>query len=189
MDKIIDFMMEYGGDSIQYRIRRDILNAPLQTEEMRKLHERILCKPKVKKILDAQHEDGWIGNTLHGSPPDGFDSSVWKLLNFGVDKAHTVFKKAIHALLHPKQNEPYKRTIPGGPALDSDGRGGDQSVVANILASLGCEHHENVTQELTRSLDHFRGALHYTSVDDFSVHEKRAPGYIFQKQNPFCGAI
>ena len=46
MEKFIDFLMEYGGDSIQYRIRRDILNAPLQTEEMRKLHERILCNRK-----------------------------------------------------------------------------------------------------------------------------------------------
>jgi hypothetical protein len=188
MDKIIDFLMEYGGDSIQYRIRRDILNAPLQTEEMRKLHERILCKPKVKKILDAQHEDGWIGNTLHGTPPDGFDSSVWKLLNFGVDKTHTVFKKAIHALLHPKQNEPYKRTFPGGPALDSDGRGGDQSVVANILANLGCEHHENVTQELTRSLDHFRGALHYTSVDDFSVTTRSGSRRYYKPGALFPGA-
>lgn len=188
MDKIIDFLMEYGGDSIQYRVRRDILSVSSQTEQMVKLHDRIMSKPKVKKILDAQHEDGWIGNTLHGSPPDGFDSNVWKLLNFGVDKHHVIFMKAIHALLHPKEDEAYKRTFPGGPALDADGRGGDKSVVANILASLDYEYVENVTLEVRRSLDHFRGAMNYTSVDDFSVATRSGSRRYYKPKALFPGA-
>jgi hypothetical protein len=188
MDKIIDFLMEYAGDSIQYRIRRDILNVSPQMEEMKKRHDGILCKPKVRKILAAQHEDGWIGNTLHGSPPDGLDSNVWKLLNFGIDKQHVVFEKAIHALLHPKMNEPYKRTFPGGPALDSDGRGGDKSVVANILASLDYESDETVTLEVMRSIDHFRGALNYTSIDDFSVTTRSGSRRYYKPRALFPGA-
>lgn len=188
MHRVLDFLMENAGESIQYRTRREFLNAQPQMGEMKKLQERILYKPKVKKILNAQHQDGWIGNTLHGSPPDGLDSNVWKLLNYGVEKQHIIFKKAIHALLHPKENEPYKRTFPGGPALDLDGRGGDKSVVANILASLDCESDVNVTREVMRSLDHFRGALSYTSIDDFSVMTRTGSKRYYKERALFPGA-
>ena len=40
------------------------------------LQNEILSRPKVRKILAAQHDDGWIGNELHGVHVQGLDSSV-----------------------------------------------------------------------------------------------------------------
>jgi len=166
--KTIDYLLDNGGNSIQYRVRRDILGQDIQTDQMKFLHDRILEKHRLKKIFSAQHEDGWIGDELHGQPAKAIESSVYVLLYHGVEKGHTTFRKVAHALLHPKENEPYKRTFPGGPALDQDGRGGDRSITANILALLGHMDNECVRTELDRSLEHFRGALKHTTVDDFT---------------------
>lgn len=188
MQNVIDFLLDHAGDSIQYRLRRDILNAPPQSDEMGNLRDRILRKPRVMKILNAQQPDGWIGDCLHGSPPSGLDSNVWFLLNFGLDPGHPVFERAVHALLHPMENEPYTRTFPGGPALDADGRGGDQAVLAKILANLGREDEEPVTREIARSLGHFRGALSYTYVDDFSVTTRSGSRRYYKPGALFPGA-
>jgi hypothetical protein len=119
---------------------------------------------------------------LHGVPPNGLDSSIWKLLLHGVEKSNSVFEKAAYALLHPKSNEPYKRTFPGGPALDSDGRGGDRSVAANILASLGRD------SEVESSLQHFSAVLNCTSVDDFSKTTRTGSRRYYKPNALFPGA-
>jgi len=169
LQKIIDYLLQNGGESIQYRTRREILGEPPDTKELKQLQQKILLKPRVRKILAAQQEDGWMGSTLHGSPPDGFDSNVWFLLNFGVERDHPSLQKAVNALLRPSGTAPYKTTFPGGPALDADGRGGDRSVFALTLASLACESNEVVASEVDLSLDHFRVAAAHSSLDDFST--------------------
>ena len=166
MANIVEFLKANGGVSVQYLLRRDILNEDSQTLEMKALHDQILAKSAVKKILRLQHDDGWFGKDIHGV--EGVDTSVWRLLNHGVDQCHGVFQRLPQTLVHPKPNEPYKRTFPGGIALDEDGRGGNNSVVAQTLASLGYEDTPMVQNEVDLSLEHCRRALEHSSIDDFT---------------------
>ena len=170
LNDIISFLNTNAGVSIRYRIRRDIQNENPRNSNMEALHEQILDKRKVRKLLSTQRDDGWFGNEIHGV--DGVDSCVLRLLNHGINKNHAIFKRLIYVLLHSRENEPFKRTFPGGMALDSDGRGGNNSVFANVLASLDHESNKYVREEVKSSLAHFRGALNYTSVDDFSKTTK-----------------
>jgi len=68
MDNLLEFLLEKGGCSIRYRIRREILHEDKTSNDMAALQDKIMNRPKVRKILAAQHDDGWIGKELHGGP-------------------------------------------------------------------------------------------------------------------------
>ena len=61
---ILDFLLENGGSSVKYRTKRDILKDDIHSDEMQFIQKEILCKYQVRKLLDNQHEDSWIGNEL-----------------------------------------------------------------------------------------------------------------------------
>lgn len=136
---ILDFLLEYGGSSVKYRTRRNILNGDIHSDEMLSIQEEILSKYQVRKLLDNQHEDGWIGNGLHGSRGKGIDSSISYLLNREVENDHPAMKKAVEALLSIREDKPYRTTFKGGNALDEGGRGGNEAVKAGVLAELGAD--------------------------------------------------
>lgn len=186
MANLIEFLKSNGGASVQYRLRRDILNEDSQTSEMRALHDQILVKSAVKKIIRLQHDDGWFGKEIHGV--EGVDTSVWRLLNHGVDRNHGTFQSLSQTLLNPKPNEPYKRTFPGGAALDEDGRGGNNSVAAQTLASLGHEDNPIVHNEINLSLEHCRRALEHGSIDDFSKTNRSGSVRFYKPNAYFPGA-
>ena len=71
--RLIDFLLENAGSSIKYRVKKEILHVPVESEEMQKLQAEILNLPRVKKAFAAQKEDGFIGSVIHGGYFDGFD--------------------------------------------------------------------------------------------------------------------
>lgn len=185
---IIDLLLDNAGASITYRTKRDILDISPEVGDMKQLQQQILLKPRVRKILANQHEDGWIGNELHGIPPTGFDSNIWFLLNYGVERDHPALQKAVNALLHPRTDASYKATFAGGHALDEDGRGGHRSVFAVILTNLQQEHNEIVASEVALSLDHFRAAISHTCLDDFSTSTRSGDRRYYKPGARFPGA-
>lgn len=177
MDNILSYLLEHGGCSIRYRVRREIMGEPPTSGELLSLQKQIMEKPKVRKIAASRQADGWIGSELHGAPGKGLDSSVSFLLNYGVETDAPLLKDVVNILLagHHSQIEdlPYRTTFKGGEALDAGGRGGNNTIRAGILAELGEEKNPLVQNELKISLEYLRDSLTYNTIDDFSLVNKK----------------
>lgn len=175
-DNEIDFLLEEACDSIRYLVLRDFLGMPIDSGEMMALEEKMLMQPNVKKILDAQHDDGWLGHELHGN--DGMDHLIGGLLGAGVEKEHPSIQKAIHALTTPQIASQHKNWFRGGEALDSGGRGGNRAVTAQILMQVRYpEDSPLIKEQVMLSLEHMEAVLSYHSIDDFSVKAKEKRFY------------
>ena len=106
MGDLLEFLLENGGSSIKYRVRREILHEDRASSHMVALQNEILSRPKVRKILAAQHDDGWIGNELHGVHVQGLDSSVSYLLSSGVERDSPPMKRVAQACSDETQDKP-----------------------------------------------------------------------------------
>lgn len=177
---IVDFLLENGGSSVRYRVKRDILNEDIHSKEMSCLQAEILKKYQVRKLLDNQHEDGWIGKELHGGRDQGLDSSVSYLLSRGVEKHNPAMLKIVGALLNIEGEKPYRTTFKGGEALDEGGRGGNEAVKAGVLAELGAEDNVIVNNQMQIALQYLQESLSYENIDDFSMVNSKGVRYYTQ---------
>jgi hypothetical protein len=176
-DQIINYLLRYGGASIRYRVKRDILNEPADTPEMTALYEELLSKKRTVKLTKNQYEDGWFGSELHGGHPAGMDISIYLLLSYGIEKNDPMMRKAIGCILDPTSGERHKKWMRGGMALDEDGRGGNDAVIAGLLGMLGSEDNEYVIKQIKLSLDHMAGALKHEQAADFTKTAKNGTLY------------
>lgn len=178
-DNEIDFLLENACYSIQYLVRRDFLNTPVDAPEMEALQEKVLKQTNVQKKLAAQHEDGWLGHGLHGI--DSMDCLLRGILDAGVEKENPAVQKAVHALITPDiaDNSPkHKNSFLGGAALDAGGRGGNKAVAAQILTWVHYpEEHPLIKEQIEISLDHLLAVPVYRSIDDFSIQGKNERWY------------
>lgn len=175
--RLIDYLLENGGSSIQYRVRKEMLKESPNNSEMLKLQGQIWNNNKVKKLMKRRHADGWIGDTLHGAPGDGLDSSITFLLGSGIEKDCQIMNDVASALLSDKEDVEYRTTFKGGEALDEGGRGGNNAVKAGILAELGREDNALVQNEIETSISYLEKSLEYQGIDDFSVINKKGIRY------------
>lgn len=166
--ELINFVLANASPNIQYRVKRDILKEQIDTFEMRELQSQILTLPKVKKAFACQRENGFFGSVLHGVYFDGLDSTVQLLKNNGVELTDPHMVKAKEALTDWKDYEKdhfYK----AGNAMDEHGRGGFRAIWAEQLVELGADESlPQISEQVEIALNAFRGALGYTSPDDFS---------------------
>ena len=168
LKKLLDFTFENSSANIKYRILKEICNEPADTDRMKKLQSDILNLPKVKKAFSIQRDDGFIGNVIHGVYFYGFDSTVSLLKRYGVEVSELRLQKAKEFLVSwtdYEQDSFYK----AGNAMDEHGRGGFRAVLADLLVELEADESlPQVHEEISKALNAFRGALSYSSVDDFS---------------------
>ena len=166
--KHIDFLLEYASPNIVYRVKKEILNESKDSPEMLRFQTQIWNLPKVRKAFACQTKSGFFGSVLHGVYFDGFDSTVDLLKRNGVELTDTRMVKAREALTDWKDYEKdhfYK----AGNAMDEYGRGGFRAIWAEQLVELGAdESFPQITEQIEIALSAFRGALEYTSPDDFS---------------------
>ncbi|MBR6151714.1 MAG: hypothetical protein IKQ25_10565 [Lachnospiraceae bacterium] len=166
--RLIEFLLENAGVSIKYRVKKEILNVSVESDEMQKLQAEILNLPRVKKAFAAQKEDGFIGNVIHGVYFDGFDSTVNLLKRYGVEITNPNLQRAKESLLNWKNYE-RDHFYKAGNAMDEHGRGGFRAILADILVELGAEESApQIQEQISYALNAFRGAMNYTCVDDFS---------------------
>lgn len=175
--KVLQYLLENGGCSIKYRIKREIFQEDKNSEEMIALQNKILKRRKVQQLFAKQHEDGWIGNELHGGVGQGLDSSISFLLSSGVEKDCRALHKAVESILNLEGDKPYRTTFKGGDALDLGGRGGNNAIKAGVLADLDEERNPIVQQEIDISLAYLKKSLSYEAIDDFSVLNKKGVRY------------
>lgn len=168
LQKHVDFLLKYAPPNILYRVKRDILKLSSDTPEMISLQEQIRNLPKVKKAFSCQRENGFLGTVLHGGYFDGFDSTVELLKRNGIELSDPHMVKARDSLVVWKDYEKdhfYK----AGNAMDEHGRGGFRAIWAEQLVELGADETQpQVAEQIRNALNAFRGALRYTSPDDFS---------------------
>jgi hypothetical protein len=170
-EQIIDFLLRNAGDSIKYRLHREVLGTPAKDIEMSRLQARILEQRRVKKIFSYQYPDGWIGSNIHGCIGTGLDCSVETLRTYGVEATYIGLQRAKHALLNPGPNEPYKRNFPGGDLLDRDNHGGVKFFKALILAQLEAEDEPLVQEQISLALKCFRDVRRVNHLDEVSVRK------------------
>lgn len=175
--EMLNYLLENGGSSIRYRIKREIFNEDKISEELLVLQNAIMNKPKVRKIIEKQHFDGWIGNELHGGLAEGLDSSVSYLLHNGIERDSPIMKKVVQAILSNKTEVPYRTTFKGGNELDLSGRGGNIAVKAGILADLGEENNSFVQDEIGISIGYLKDSLEYSTINDFSLVNNKGIRY------------
>ncbi|RGG67649.1 hypothetical protein DWW96_03060 [Eubacterium sp. AF17-7] len=165
---LIEFILEYGSANLRYRVYKEILGEPCDSDKMMQLQEEILKLPKVKKAFSVQKESGFLGNVIHGIYFDGFDSTVNLLKRNGVELTNPNMQRAKDSLLNWTDYEKdhfYK----GGNFMDEYGRGGFRAIIADLLVELGCDENEPMIQtQINYALEHFEGALLHTSIDDFT---------------------
>jgi hypothetical protein len=167
LSKSIDCLFENACVNIRYLLHRDILKTPIDSPEMKNMQADILQSPVVKKVLSLQHPDGWLGNELHGG--NGMDSLMSVLLRSGVEENSDPVLKAVNALITPAIANQHKNHFAAGDALDADGRGGNKSITAWILATAGFpEDSSPLSDEITLSLKHLSGALEHRDIKDFT---------------------
>ena len=166
--ELIAFLLQYAPENILYRVKKEILRERTDSPEMVMLQSRILTLPKVKKAFACQRANGFFGSVIHGVYFDGFDSTVDLLKRNGVELTDPRMVKAKEALTNWKD---YKKDhfYKAGNAMDEHGRGGFRAIWAEQLVELGAdESFPQITEQIEIALSVLRGALEYTSPDDFS---------------------
>ena len=166
--KHIEFILENAPPNILYRVKKEILNESPDIPEMNDLQAQILNLPRVKKAFACQRENGFLGSVIHGVYFDGFDSTVDLLKRNGVALTDPHMVKAREALIHWVDYEKdhfYK----AGNAMDEHGRGGFRAIWAEQLVELGADESlPQIAEQIEIALNAFRGALEYTTPNDFS---------------------
>ena len=167
-EQIIDFLLENASANIKYRVKRDILQEPIDSIEMQNLQEQILELPKIKKTFATQKENGFLGNELHGGYFNGFDTNFSYLLRNGVEISNPNLQRAKQALLNWKYNED-DYYFPGGKAMDEHGPGGIKAMIADMMLNFKCDENTPHIQEYIEiSLNNFKGALNHNNINDFT---------------------
>ena len=168
LQKQVEFLLENALPNIQYRVKKEILKEATDTSEMLELQAKILTLPKVKKAFACQRENGFFGSTIHGVYFDGFDSTVNLLKRNGVEITEPRMAKAKEALINWKEYE-QDHFYKSGNAMDEHGRGGFRAIWAEPLVELGADESlPQIQEQISNALNAFRGALLYSTPDDFS---------------------
>ena len=166
--QLLRFVLDNASPNIRYRVKKEILKEQIDTPEMMALQAEVLALPRVKKAFACQKENGFFGSVLHGGYFDGYDSTVMLLKNNGVELTESHMVKARDALAHwtDYENDHFYKA---GNAMDEHGRGGFRAIWAEQLVELGADESlPQIAEQTELALSSFRGAMTYTSPDDFS---------------------
>lgn len=159
----INFLLQIACPSIQYRIRKEILNESIQCSVMQDLQRQILDDPLVRQVLSWQQSDGWIGNDFHGE--NSLETGIRILREKGVEKSNPNLSKALKLL--KKEVVRLMRGIgKAGIALDEHNLGGTQLIRAVVFAYTGVENIDIVQDQIEKALQSFQTPASTHSIKD-----------------------
>ena len=99
-------------------------------------------------------------------------------MNAGIEKEHPAIQKGIHALITPEIASQHKNWFHGGEALDAEGRGGNNAIIASILSWVGYdERYPILAEQIALAWEHVDAVRSYNSVDDFTKKGKNERYY------------
>lgn len=108
LSKSIDFLLEYAGPVIQYRLKKEILRNINKAEEERLL-ELIYTTPYFKMLNSyvkpngyigngAHSWDNWAGTILHETPLQDGEAAARLLSYYAIPKEHPIIKNFVAAM-------------------------------------------------------------------------------------------
>lgn len=158
----MDGLLAWACPSIQYRLRRDILRQPPQSDEMRGLQARILQADRVREVIGWRQDDGWLAWDFHGS--HSIEAGVRILCEMGVERENPALDGALRALgAHDDRLERGIGKV--GAILDDLGLGGSRMIRAAVFAYAGVEDLPCVTKQIAIALDGFQAVLDIGGVE------------------------
>ena len=164
-EKSIEELLTAACPSIQYRILDEIFNEPHSLEKMRDLQAEILKDAEVKRIVNSQAPDGWLGSRFHGY--DSLEAGIRLLCEKGLRLENPILSQAIRSIeLNNDRIAKEMGTV--GKGLDKGGYGGTSLMQATILAYAGLENKPLVQEQIQAALQGFRAVLKVDSLDQIT---------------------
>lgn len=165
----INLLLQIACPSIQYRIRKEILNESIQSSIMQNLQSQILDDPLVRQMFSWQQSDGWIGKDFHGE--NSLETGIRILREKGVERSNPNLSKALKILM--KDDERLNRGIgKAGIALDEHSLGGTQLIRAVVLAYAGMENLDIVQNQIEKALQSFQTPASIQTIEDVTTTYK-----------------
>lgn len=172
LSRMLAFLLNHAGPSIQYRVKKEILGC-ITDEEERELQEEIMAEPISVLIANCQKENGWLGNGFHGpnknaGPFENQECGVKYLAEKGVRKDHVVLQKAMDAFITVPLSDLCYRTK--GKVYDEFkyAANGQNLIRCACIARAGYDDIIDIKPQIQLSLDSFRRVLEVDSVIDIS---------------------
>ena len=162
-EKVINELLSFACPSIQYRVRRELLDEPIDSPMMKAIQQEILKDELVQAILDSQAADGWIGSRFHGY--DSHEAGIRLLCEKGLDHRHPAVGRALEALDRKKTRIEGELGLVG-KVLDDYGLGGTETIRTTIFAYAGVENIPFVQDQHNLALEAFRAVLDVASIDE-----------------------
>jgi len=149
--------------SIQYRLRREVLNESPSQPEMLRLQDRIMRDEAVQVLIRGQQPDGWLGWSFHGD--GGMEPGIRLLCEKGVDPHHPVLARSLGALaMHMDRLDRGIGKV--GGILDDRLLGGSRMILATLLANAGIEDVADVRAQITIALEGFTSVCAVEAIGD-----------------------
>ncbi len=158
-------LLQSACASIRLRLRQEVLDESIPPEEAVSLRAEILQDGTVRKILDEQGPDGWIGGHFHGY--DGHEAGLRLLREKGLDKSDPCLDQAVQALEAGSQRARTEMGIIGRIA-DERNLGGADMILASALSHAGKEGTEIVQRQIPLALAGMEAVLSCTSVSEIT---------------------
>lgn len=169
-DNVIKMLLENSCPSRKFRIRRELLNEPVNSAENTKLQSEILKDEKVKEVLSWQKPDGWLGGKFHsGCDPE---TGVRVLTEKGILGENYIIRKALNVFKEREDTFDDGCLYKVGKILDQKHFGGSKMIRAVVFAYAGVEDEDLVQKEISEAIDGFRFVLSVNSIDEVALKYK-----------------
>lgn len=154
-----------SSPSIAYRTRTELLGESRSSAAMRSLRGAILDAPDIQRLLKAQSQNGWIGQSFHGF--GSMESSIRLLCERGLDHGDPVVSLALSAL-EGAADRLYLGIGDPGKILEDSGHGGSFTIRASLFAQAGRGDHTLVRALIPSALEACSAAARAESLSDFT---------------------
>lgn len=170
----INILINEACPSIRYRVRRDILDEPADSQPMITLQNQIFEDYRVKEVISWQGSDGWLGGTFHGDREP--ETGIRILIEKGVDNRNPVVIFALNAIIDRKAEFDRGCLERVGKLLDLNQLGGSQMIKACVFSYAGQEEYDFVRHQIKEALYGFAAAL---NINDgralYRFHKDKIP--------------
>jgi len=164
--KMIDFLLKNANPSIKRRVKSEILHN-LTADEAALYQEQIMQEEMIKRIIECQQENGWIGKKLHGGL-DTQEGATKYLAEKALEKDTPVLKRAMDAFESVPLDDLCYDTR--GKIIDEfkvTGHG-HNLIRCACIARAGYDDVIDISPQIRLSLDCFRRVLEIDSVLDIT---------------------
>jgi hypothetical protein len=169
---MIEFLLNNANPSIKRRIKSEILHDITQ-KEAEEYQRQIFQEPNIKRAIACQKENGWLGNSFHGTNRnagqfENMETCTKYLGEKAVDKDTPVLKRAMDAFITIPLDDLCYGT--NGIFIDEfkNTGHGHNLIRCACIARAGYEDVIDISPQIQLSIDSFKRVLEVDSVLEVS---------------------